>query len=101
MDLLQKCKDELADKMWPQPESMEEDLQPYTATYYAWEMVKEVLVMVTAMMATPDDKDADVDDSVHHVLNGVEAALAGLTVALNAMGVLPDEALAAITGTGN
>lgn len=97
MDLLQHCKDQLADKMWPQPESMEEDLDPQTAAYYAWEMTKEVLVMVTAIMASPDNKDDEVDDSVHDVLNGVRSALAGYTVALCALGVLPKQALEAIT----
>jgi hypothetical protein len=97
MTALQQCQSELADASAPSPSWMEEDLLPAAALYYTWEVNKVALTIATAAMASLGD-DVDIDDpTVHNVLNGVSAAVAGLTVALVALDVLPKEAEEAIT----
>ena len=96
-DALAQAQDELARAMVPWPDDYVEDLTPTAALLLARQVSMCALRVATGAVASlvedPDEEDA----LMHEVLNGCSAAVAGHTHALVALGVLPEEAEAALT----
>ena len=93
---LEVAQEELAAAHAPDPRWMEEDLSPHAVLLYCWEQAKVALEVATAAATSlggPADEEQPV---VNEVLNGVSAALAGYTVSLCALEVLPPAALDAL-----
>jgi hypothetical protein len=89
MSALSDCEAELTPAHAVLLESIEEDLTPQAALYFCWEMAKVALTIATAAAASLADPDDDNQPVLSEMINGVSEALAGYTVALMALDVLP------------
>jgi hypothetical protein len=95
---LEAAQAELAKTMTPWPDEFMFTLTPQAGLLFGRQVAMCLLKMVTdgaAMIATEAGED---QPTVSEVLNGVAMAVAGLTHALVAIGVLPVEAEEALAG---
>lgn len=89
---LELAQEELASYMGPWPDEFMPDYTPQAGLLFARQVAMCCLTMVTDAAASLAGEAGDDEAVLHDVLNGVSAAVAGFTVALVALGVLPPEA---------
>lgn len=92
MSMLGAAQAELSDATMPVPGDFLEDLSPQAAGLWCWEAAKSLLTIVTAAATSLGADPSEEQPSVHEVLNGAAASLAGLTHMLVVLDVLPPEA---------
>lgn len=97
MTALDDAQSELGTKMIPLPEWLEEDVTPVTALYWVYEAVKLALPIATGFAQNLQIDEAEEQPVLTELLNGVSFAVAGMTHAMVALEVLPQEAEDALT----
>lgn len=97
---LELAQAELAEAMVPWPDEFMKDYTPQAGLLFARQVAMCCLTMVTDAAASLASDSAGEETTVHEILNGVSAAVAGLTHALVTLEVLPKEAEEAMVHGG-
>ena len=94
---LELAQTELAESMVPWPDDFMMEYTPQAGLLFGRQVSMCLMQMVADAAASLVEEGEETEPVANEVMNGVAAAIAGLTHALVALGVLPEEAEEALT----